>query len=112
MMRSVAGLFVVAGTLSMGVLPSWAGGADDATFEEGKVLFQTDATPACAICHTLKDAGATGNIGPDLDDLKPVRDRIIKAMNEGIGPMPSFADSLSEEQMAAVADYVVHVTSQ
>lgn len=112
MMRSVAGLFVVAGSLSLVGLPVWAAEVDDATLDEGKVLFQTDATPACAICHTLKNADATGNIGPDLDELKPGRDRILKAMHEGIGPMPSFSDSLSEDQMAAIADYVVHVTSQ
>jgi len=78
--------------------------------EEGKVLFMEGAAPACAVCHALEDADATGNIGPNLDELQPKRDRIIKAMEEGTGPMPSFSDSLTAEQLEAIADYVVHVT--
>jgi cytochrome c2 len=30
----------------------------------GKQVFQS---AGCAGCHTLKDAGATGNVGPNLD---------------------------------------------
>ena len=26
---------------------------------------------SCGGCHTLKDAGSTGNVGPNLDQLKP-----------------------------------------
>lgn len=99
------------GMLGAGTL-AWSGDVDDTNLDEGKVLFQSDATPACAICHTLKDADATGGIGPDLDELQPAKDRIIKAMEEGTGPMPSFSDSLSDEQMEAIADYVVHATDQ
>ena len=43
------------------------GGAPD-----GKQVF---ASAGCGGCHTLKDAGATGNVGPNLDDLKPSRRR-------------------------------------
>lgn len=110
-MRSAVGLLVVTGALCAG-LPVWAGDVDEAVLEEGKVLFQTDATPACAICHTMEDADATGNIGPDLDELQPEAGRIIKAMQEGVGPMPSFSDSLSDDQMQAIADYIVHATGQ
>ncbi|HLR13708.1 MAG TPA: cytochrome c [Burkholderiaceae bacterium] len=111
MMRFVAGATIVAGMLGVSA-PMWASETEDVNLDEGKVLFQSDATPACAICHALKDADATGGIGPDLDELQPAKDRIIKAMEEGTGPMPSFSDSLSDEQMEAIADYVVHATSQ
>lgn len=84
--------------------------ADEAALAEGKVLFQKGATPACAICHALKDAGASGAIGPNLDELRPDRDQILAVLRDGSGPMPSFADSLTEEQRQAVADYVVHAT--
>lgn len=83
---------------------------DAATLERGKELFTSKAVPACAICHALADAGAAGAIGPDLDELKPDADRIKKAMKEGIGAMPSFAATMSEEDMNAVAAYVVHAT--
>ncbi len=55
--------------------------ADDATvLEQGRKLFQTDADPACAICHTLADAGVKGKIGPVLDNLKPSEDRVLTAL--------------------------------
>lgn len=86
----------------------WA--ADAAQLEEGKLLFQKQAQPACATCHTLKDAGASGNIGPDLDDLQPSREQILAVLRDGSGPMPSFDDSLTPEQMDAVAAYVLAAT--
>ena len=89
---------------------AFAGNDDQALLEQGKTLFQSGATPACAICHALDDAGAAGAIGPDLDELKADLDRIKKVLAEGMGVMPSFADTLSEEQRDAVAAYVVHAT--
>lgn len=61
--------------------------------------------PACALCHTLKKAGAAGQIGPDLDDLRPDAARVEKAMKNGIGPMPSYR-TLTEAQIKAMASYV------
>lgn len=83
---------------------------DTATLEEGKTLFQTGAIPACAICHTLKDADSSGAVGPDLDELKPGLDQIKKALLEGVGVMPPFAETLTDEQRDAVAQYVFHAT--
>ena len=71
----------------------------------GKKLF-TKATPACSVCHTLKDAGAEGAIGPAFNDLQPDAARVSKALHDGLGAMPSFKDSLTEEQIAALALYV------
>jgi mono/diheme cytochrome c family protein len=72
--------------------------------EDGRKLF-TSVTPACALCHTLKDAGATGTIGPSLDELKPDAERVAKALRNGIGQMPAFPQ-LSEAQVQALARYV------
>lgn len=72
----------------------------------GKTLFMTGAVPPCATCHALKDAGATGAIGPMFDDLQPDADRVIAALKNGIGAMPSYRSSLSDEQMRALARYV------
>ena len=88
-----------------------AGEAPDAAqLEQGKVLFQSKAVPACAVCHTLQDAGTTGTIGPNLDEIKPDTARVLKAVKEGMGAMPSFAATLSEADMNAVAAYVAHAT--
>lgn len=106
-------LFAVTLGLSLAGVTSTvlADATPDATLrEEGKTLFMQGAVPACAICHTLKDADASGAIGPDLDDLKPDFDRIVQALHTGLGVMPSFAETLTEEQMKAIAIYVVYAT--
>lgn len=80
--------------------------ADDvAKMALGKKLFTT-AVPACAVCHTLKDAGAEGAVGPVLDEIKPDAARVTKALRDGLGNMPSYKASLSEDQIAALARYV------
>ncbi|WP_276329907.1 c-type cytochrome [Simplicispira suum] len=58
------------------------------------------------MCHTLQDAGTEGAIGPILDDLKPTAARVKKAVMEGVGVMPSFAQKLTAAQIDALALYV------
>lgn len=77
--------------------------------DRGKQLFTKDATPPCAICHTLSDAGATGAVGPSLDELKPDEQRVIRALKTGVGVMPAYSQ-LSAEDMQAVASYVARAT--
>lgn len=80
--------------------------ADEAAqMARGKALFST-ATPACALCHTLKDAGTEGAIGPVLDELQPDAARVARALQNGVGAMPSFKATLSDEDIAALALYV------
>ncbi len=79
--------------------------APDALYAAGKALF-LKATPACAVCHTLQDAGSEGAVGPVLDELKPDAARVAKALRDGLGSMPSYRASLSDEQIAALARYV------
>ena len=78
--------------------------------DKGKLVFTEEAQPSCTVCHTLADAGSSGAIGPDLDELKPSREQIINAVTGGVGIMPPFGESLTEEQIQAVADYVASVT--
>jgi len=100
--HTLAGLFCLTAFVS---LPAWA--QDDAAqLALGKKLFMQTAVPACAVCHTLKDAGASGAIGPVLDELKPDAQRVAKALRNGIGQMPSYKASLSEAQILALAQYV------
>lgn len=85
--------------------------ADDAAkLKLGKELFTKTAAPACALCHTLKDAGAQGAIGPVLDELRPDSARTAKALRNGIGQMPSYNGKLNDEQIAAIAAYVAKAT--
>lgn len=91
---------------------SSAARSDAAVLEQGKQLFVSQAVPACAVCHTLADAGAEGTIGPDLDEIKPGFDAVKKALYEGLGVMPNFSETLSEEQIDAVAAYVSQVAGQ
>ena len=60
----------------------------------------------CASCHTLRAAGATGKIGPNLDRLKPTTAQVAAQVRTGGGAMPPFAGQLSPKQIADVAAFV------
>ena len=77
---------------------------------EGKRLFMTGAVPACAVCHTLAKAGATGQIGPVLDELQPDAGRVERAVRQGINQMPSYSATLSDAQIKTLARYVEWAT--
>lgn len=94
---------LVAGLTTMGTAQA---GDTAAQMELGRQLFIVGAKPACAICHTLKEADSEGTIGPVLDELKPEASRVTKALLEGVGAMPSFRDTLTDAQIAALALYV------
>jgi cytochrome c553 len=79
-------------------------GGGDAT--AGKQVFET---AGCVSCHTLSDAAATGTIGPNLDEASPSHDKVVERVTNGQGAMPSFKDSLSEQQIQDVAAYVSSV---
>jgi mono/diheme cytochrome c family protein len=70
----------------------------------GKAVFQS---AGCAGCHTLKDAGATGNVGPNLDQARPPLSLAVTRVTKGAGAMPSFTGQLSAKQIADVTAYVV-----
>ena len=74
----------------------------------GKAVFT--GSSGCASCHTLRDAGATGTVGPNLDQLKPPEARIVTQVENGGGPMPAFKDTLSAKQIQDVAAYVFTAT--
>jgi mono/diheme cytochrome c family protein len=73
----------------------------------GKQVFET---AGCKGCHTLKDAGATGTVGPNLDQAQPALSLVVQRVTLGKGGMPSFKGQLSTKQIADVAAYVVKAT--
>ena len=96
--------------LAAGLCGTAAHAADEAAqMALGKKLFTT-VTPACAICHTLKDAESEGAVGPVLDELKPNASRVSKALRDGLGAMPSFQATLTATEIEALAYYVSHAT--
>jgi hypothetical protein len=79
----------------------------------------------CAVCHTLAAANAVGNVGPNLDLLKPPKSLVLNAINNGClqNPPPSSpATCLGYGNMPAgivqgkdaqdVADFVARVAGQ
>jgi mono/diheme cytochrome c family protein len=83
-----------------------ATGGDEAA--DGAAVF---ASAGCKNCHTLKAAGATGTVGPNLDEAKPPADLVVDRVTNGMGAMPPFSGQLSAEQINDVAAYVVNATS-
>jgi DMSO/TMAO reductase YedYZ molybdopterin-dependent catalytic subunit/mono/diheme cytochrome c family protein len=78
--------------------------------KRGKAVFTEQAQPACGACHTLADAGTNGAVGPNLNALAPDAARVQSAVTGGVGTMPSFEASLSEQQIQDVATYVFEAT--
>jgi cytochrome c553 len=73
----------------------------------GKEVFL--GASACGGCHTLADAGASGTVGPSLDESQPSAELVVDRVTNGQGGMPSFSSTLSEQQIADVAAYVSSV---
>jgi len=62
----------------------------------------------CGLCHTLAAAGAEGQIGPSFDDNPNLsEDLIISRVTSGQGAMPSFSGQLSDEEIEAIAAYLL-----
>jgi cytochrome c oxidase subunit II len=100
--------------------PAGGGGAAP----DGKALFTSGASPACASCHTLADAGATGTIGPNLDKVLKGKDAafiqksiedpsafVAKGFQDGIMPA-NYKSTLQPDEIKALTDYLVKVASK
>ena len=66
----------------------------------------------CGMCHTLQAAGSEGQIGTNLDQLKPSMLQVVSTVTNGIGVMPSFEGMLSSEEIEAVSYFVSTSTNQ
>ena len=84
--------------------PSLGGGHPAA----GKAVF---ASAGCGACHTLAAAGASGAVGPNLDQVKPSLTFVLDRVSNGSGAMPAFEGQLSEQEIKDVAAFVVASTS-
>jgi mono/diheme cytochrome c family protein len=95
----------------------WLYSHDTAAGAPGKASpIPADARPAagatvfgqagCGTCHTLAAASASGQIGPNLDSLRPGFEDVRAKVEAGGGGMPSFAGQLSKAQIRDVAAFV------
>ena len=96
----------VLASVVLAAFPAASAPGDAAETALAKALFTKGAVPPCALCHTLKDAGTSGAVGPVLDELQPDAARVVAALKNGIGAMPSYKATLSEAQIQALARYV------
>jgi len=60
----------------------------------------------CTGCHTLSIAGATGTVGPNLDQTALDEAGIVQVVQNGRRAMPAFPQ-LSDDELEAVAKYVL-----
>jgi cytochrome c oxidase subunit 2 len=94
--------------------PAGGGGAPD-----GKAVFES---AGCGGCHTLADAGSTGAVGPELDDVLPDKDEafirqsivdpsaeVAQGFSDGIMPN-NFGDTLQPQELDALVKYLAEVT--
>ena len=82
----------------------------DEMFDFGKNVFLNKAN--CAACHILADARSAGQIGPNLDQIKPELERVLNAVSAGIGVMPAFEGILTDEEIKSVSYYVFKSTNK
>ena len=77
------------------------GGAGNA--EAGREIFVAN----CGTCHTLQEAGTSGTVGPDLDQVTLDHEAVVEQVTNGGDVMPAFQGTLSEQQIQDVAAFVV-----
>ncbi len=64
------------------------------------------ATAGCSGCHTMEAAGAKGTVGPNLDELRPNEQQVVRQVTNGGNGMPSFKGKLTPGEITQVAAFV------
>ena len=77
------------------------GGGGESSAQSGPA--ETFAS-TCGGCHTLEAADTEGQVGPNLDELKPSADEVKQAIEQGPGVMPE--NLLKGAEADEVAQYV------
>jgi len=76
----------------------------DEMFNLGKKIFYGKGN--CSSCHVLSDSVSDEGVGQNLNKIKPSIERIMSAVNGGIGVMPSYDGVLSYDEIDSVSFYV------
>ncbi|MBO9575355.1 MAG: cytochrome c [Sphingobium sp.] len=96
-------------TAAPAAAPADAAPVDQARIAKGRELF---AGWSCTSCHSLADAGSSGDVGPHLDGGTLTEAFIVSRVTNGQGAMPSFGGQLTKEEIADVAYYIAHVSKK
>ena len=80
----------------------------DEKMDLGLDIFNNKAE--CSSCHKLKFANSNGEIGPNLDQLRPTFEQVLAAVTRGIGVMPAFDGILNLKEIEAVSYFVSEST--
>lgn len=75
----------------------------------GKTVF---ANAGCGSCHTLRAAGATGTVGPRLDEKKWSIEAVTTWVKDGKGAMPPYKGKLSGKEIADLASFIAQSTGR
>ena len=88
----------------------------------GKEIFTSVAQPPCSSCHTLADAGASGTVGPNLDEVLKGKDaafiresivdpdaEIADGFSAGIMPK-DYGEKLDDKQLSDLVAYLLQAT--
>jgi len=86
--------------------PAVPGTSSTTTPSGGKALFVRH----CGACHSLAAAGAGGSVGANLDELRPSRQAVLRAVADGPGTMPP--GLLTGRDAQLVARYVARVAGR
>ena len=106
-------LFVSGAILVFALAASGCGGGGskhNAAVSKNSPGAKVFASAGCSGCHTLKAANAKGQIGPNLDELKPDESTVERQVRNGGNGMPSFKSRLSGAQISQVASFVADAT--
>ena len=91
------------------------GGGGQAAAPDGEQLFTSEG---CSGCHTLKAAGSTAKVGPDLGKLENAGEKFIrtsivdpsaeveKGYDDGVMPQ-NFGEQLSKDELDALVKYLL-----
>jgi len=98
----VVGKPVSTPTVTFPIVPAFHAKGDPV---KGKAIFLSN----CGTCHTLAAAKTTGTVGPNLDTFTPkiTYQAATAQVTNGGAVMPSFKGTLSTQQIADVAAFVV-----
>jgi mono/diheme cytochrome c family protein len=83
------------------------GAGDPGNLADGKKVY----IQFCGKCHALKAAGAKGTLGPNLDQDAVTYNRVVTAIEEGVGGIQAeyVLRNVTFNQVYDVAKYVVTV---
>ena len=97
--------FRATAAIAVALVPLLAGcgGSGSGSSSPGGKVF---ASAGCGTCHTLSAAGSKGQVGPNLDELKPDQSTVERQVRTGGNGMPPFGQKLSAHQIAQVAAFV------